>query len=115
MKREAEANMLTGVLVKQLKRNLDERGCFTEIFRKDWKDLFEEEKAVQANFSVTFPGMIRAWHMHERGQIDCFVVLRGALKICAFDEKTKELDEIFSSGQDLQVVRVLGKSDGAAH
>lgn len=101
--------MLTGVKVKALKRFPDERGVFTEIFRNDWSDFCDpEDQIVQSNFSVTFPGVIRAWHKHERGQTDYFVVVRGALKICVFDEASRELEEIVSAGDNLQVVRVPG-------
>ena len=34
--------------------------------------------------------------------MDCFVVLRGAMKICAYD------DETVSTGEILQVVRIPG-------
>jgi dTDP-4-dehydrorhamnose 3,5-epimerase len=99
--------MLPGLLVKPLRRMTDERGFFTEVMRRDWSDLFPEEVA-QANLSISYPGMIRAWHKHERGQVDCFVVLKGTLKICAYDDETGELDEVISTGWDLQVVRVPG-------
>ena len=101
--------MLEGVQAKLLKRFPDERGIFTEIYRKDWSDLFDEKDVlVQSNCSFTYPGIIRAWHKHERGQTDYFVVVRGALRICVFDDKTKELDEIVSTGENLQVVKVPG-------
>ena len=101
--------MLTGLKVKPLKRLPDERGIFTEIFRKDWADLVDKEDQIaQSNFSITYPGIIRAWHKHERGQIDYFVAIRGALRICVFDDETRELDEIVSSSESLQVVRVPG-------
>ena len=64
---------------------------------------------MQANFSISYPGIVRAWHRHLMGQIDCFVVLRGALKICAYDDETEELDEIVSTGENLQVVRIPGQ------
>ena len=100
--------MLTGIVVKQLKRFPDERGFFTEIFRTDWKDLLGEDNIAQANLSITYPGIVRAWHKHERGQIDYFVVIKGVLKICAYDDVTKELDEIISAGENLQVVKIPG-------
>jgi dTDP-4-dehydrorhamnose 3,5-epimerase len=100
--------MLEGIIVKPLKRMNDERGAFTELLRQDWKDLLGKEFPVQANFSVTYPGTIRAWHRHVRGQTDYMVVTKGSLKICIYDEETGELDEIISSGQDLQAVRVPG-------
>jgi dTDP-4-dehydrorhamnose 3,5-epimerase len=100
--------MLPGVIVKQLKRMPDERGIFTEVFRQDWKDVFENDQIVQANFSITFPGIIRAWHRHVRGQVDYFICLKGAIKIGVYDDKTSELNEITSNGQVLQIVRVPG-------
>lgn len=100
--------MLDGVRVYELKKFPDERGFFAEIFRQDWKDLLEEEWIVQANLSYSYPGVVRAWHRHLKGQVDYFVVLKGALKICAYDEKTKQLDEIVSSEHKLQVVRIPG-------
>ena len=100
--------MLKGITLKPLKRACDERGCFTEIMRQDWKDLLDQDQPVQTNFSTTYPSIIRAWHRHNRGQTDYFIVLKGALKICAYDEETKELDEIISTGLALQVLRIPG-------
>ncbi len=100
--------MLQGIKIKSIKRFNDERGFFSEVMRIDWNDLFGEDTIVQANHSVTFPGIIRAWHRHVKGQNDYFLALKGMLKICAFDEKTGELDEVISSGSDLQLVRIPG-------
>ena len=100
--------MLKGIIIKPLKRFNDERGSFTELMRQDWKDILNEDRLVQANFSISYPGIIRAWHRHLKGQTDYFIVLKGALKICAYNEETKELDEIISTGQDLQIVKIPG-------
>ena len=100
--------MLKGITIKPLKRVCDERGCFAEIMRQDWKDLLGQDQPVQTNFSATYPGIIRAWHRHNRGQTDYFIVLKGALKICAYDEETKGLDEIISTGLDVQILRMPG-------
>jgi dTDP-4-dehydrorhamnose 3,5-epimerase len=107
-KYKSETKMLTGIVVKPLKRIPDERGFFTEIFRNDWKDLIEEEKIAQANLSISYPNIVRAWHKHKRGQIDYFIVIKGALKICAYDDATQELNEIISTGNNLQVVKIPG-------
>jgi len=100
--------MLDGVKVHELKRFPDERGFFTELLRQDWKDLLGDEWVAQANLSYSYPGVIRAWHRHLKGQIDYFIVLKGAMKICAYDEKKKQLDEIIASERKLQVVRIPG-------
>ena len=96
--------MLEGIKIRSLKRTADERGFFTEIMRRDWAS----EEIAQANFSISYPKVVRAWHHHLKGQVDHFVVLKGALKICAYDDETKELDEIVSTGKNLQVVRIPG-------
>ncbi len=101
--------MLKGMVIRPLKRFNDERGSFTELMRGDWKDILNEDRFIQANFSVTYPGIIRAWHRHQRAQTDYMIALKGSAKICAFDEETKELSEITSTGQDLQIVRVPGQ------
>jgi dTDP-4-dehydrorhamnose 3,5-epimerase len=99
--------MLPGITNRSLKRLYDERGSFTEIMRKDWPDVFQEE-IMQANMSISYPGIVRAWHKHENGQVDSFLVARGALKICAYDDESKELDEIISTGEKPQIVMVPG-------
>ncbi len=100
--------MLPGIKIKQINRFPDERGFFCEVMRKDWKEPFGEDKVAQTNLSYTYPGMIRAWHRHLKGQTDYFLVLKGAIKIGAFDEKTAEVNEIVSSGFNLQIVRMPG-------
>ena len=105
--------MLPGVKTLDLKKNVDERGFFSEILRDDWKDLLGEDKLLQANLSFTYPGMIRAWHRHDRGQVDYFIVMKGSMKICAYDDKQGsptrgQLDEIVASDERLQVVRIPG-------
>jgi dTDP-4-dehydrorhamnose 3,5-epimerase len=100
--------MLEGITIKPIKNLPDERGFFTELMRTDWKNLLEDDTIAQANLSQTFPGIIRAWHKHTKGQTDYFIALKGTVKICAYDEETKELNEIISTGQNLQVVRIPG-------
>ncbi|MEM4483264.1 MAG: dTDP-4-dehydrorhamnose 3,5-epimerase family protein [Candidatus Methanomethylicia archaeon] len=100
--------MLEGVKVFELKKIPDERGFFCEILRQDWKEILSEEWIVQANLSYSYPGIVRAWHRHLRGQTDYFVVIKGAMKICAYDDEIKELDEIIASEHRLQVVRIPG-------
>ena len=105
--------MLPGIRIYELKRFPDERGFFAEIMREDWKDFFGEDKVVQVNLSMSYPGIVRAWHRHLRGQVDYFVVVKGAMKICAYDDDKNsqtygELTEIISTAEKLQVVRIPG-------
>ena len=106
--------MLPGVKILDISKHPDERGSFAEIFREDWSDFVEkDDKIVQANLSYSYPGMIRAWHRHHRGQVDYFITTRGSIKVCAYDDRadspTKgQLDEIISSGEKIQCVRIPG-------
>jgi len=99
---------LKGVRTQEINILPDERGFFTEALRLDWKELLENEWIEQANISYSYPNMIRAWHRHERGQIDYFLVIKGAMKICAFDEKTGKMIEIVASGEKPTLVRIPG-------
>jgi dTDP-4-dehydrorhamnose 3,5-epimerase len=101
--------MLKGVYVQPLKKYTDERGFFTEIIRKDWSELLQGNEVAQANLSISYPQIIRAWHRHLRGQIDYFLVLQGALKIGVYDDETQELTEVVSTGAVPQIVRVPGR------
>jgi dTDP-4-dehydrorhamnose 3,5-epimerase len=98
---------LEGVRVYDINMLPDERGFFAEAFRQDWRD-FVDEWVTQANLSYSYPGMVRAWHKHLRGQVDYFLVIKGAMEICAYDEKTKRLTEVVGSEAKLQVIRIPG-------
>jgi dTDP-4-dehydrorhamnose 3,5-epimerase len=87
----------------------DERGFFAEALREDWKELFEDDRVTQANISFSYPNIVRAWHKHVRGQVDYFLVLEGAMKICAYDEGTARMAEVIADEQKPALVRIPGK------
>ena len=99
---------LEGIRSQEINLLPDERGLFAEIMRSDWSDLIDE-KIVQANLSHSYPGVVRAWHRHLRGQVDYFMVVKGALKICAYDDNTKGLVEIVNSASRPMLVRIPGQ------
>lgn len=101
--------MLQAIKIKPLKRHFDARGSVTELMRTDWKDALEKDNFVQVNLSVSYPGIIRAWHRHRRDQVDYFICLKGSVKICVYDAGTMELEEIISTGEEPKIVRVPGK------
>lgn len=107
--------MLSGNQVYDVKKIPDERGFFAEILREDWSEFTTGDRIVQANLSYSYPSMTRAWQRHLRGQVDYFIVLKGAMKICAYDDdpnsnENGQLDEIIASSEKLQVVRIVGKN-----
>jgi len=73
--------MIDGVKTKKLKVIPDERGRLMEILRKD-DDLFLG--FGQAYMTTTYPGVVKAWHMHLK-QTDNVVCLQGMLKLVLYD------------------------------
>ena len=100
---------LKGVKTYEIKLLPDERGFFAEAFRQDWKEFFEDEQITQANVSYSYPNVVRAWHKHLKGQIDHFLVLKGSMKICAYEETTGKMAEVIASGEKRTIVRIPGK------
>ena len=99
---------LNGVRTYELNIIPDERGFTAEALRQDLKELIEDAWIAQVNVSHSYPNIVRAWHKHVRGQIDYFLVLEGAMKICAYQEETGKMAEIVASGQKPIVVRIPG-------
>jgi dTDP-4-dehydrorhamnose 3,5-epimerase len=104
--------MIEGVKIRELTKILDKRGLVAEIFREDWKELVGKDRIMQSNLSVLNPNVIKAWHRHAKGQVDYFIVIQGTIRLCVYDEKTKQLDEIILAGLPhgtLKIVRVPGR------
>ncbi len=105
--------MIEGIKTKELLKHVDERGFFAEIMRQDWEKLLREDHIVQFNLSYSYPGIVRAWHRHLRGQVDYFICIEGSIKVCAYDDREDsetygELDEIVLSSERLRVARIPG-------
>jgi dTDP-4-dehydrorhamnose 3,5-epimerase len=73
--------VIDGVRVRILKRHSDERGSLTEVLRRDWSEF---TKFGQAIVTVNRPGVIRAWHWHDR-QTDMIVVIEGRAVVPLYD------------------------------
>ncbi len=73
--------MIQGVEVKQLTRHADERGFLMELLRSD-DPVFT--KFGQCYVSMNYPGVVRAWHWHQK-QDDFFVVVKGMTKVGLYD------------------------------
>jgi dTDP-4-dehydrorhamnose 3,5-epimerase len=99
--------LLPGVRTYDLGLIPDERGFFSEAIRQDWGEVVQES-ILQANLSFTYPNTVRAWHRHVGGQVDIFLVLDGALKICAYDAESGKLAEIVASSRKPMLVRIPG-------
>jgi dTDP-4-dehydrorhamnose 3,5-epimerase len=75
--------MIEGVAVKQLARHADQRGYLMELLRSD-DPIFS--KFGQCYVSMNYPGVVRAWHWHEK-QDDFFVVVKGMIRVGLYDQR----------------------------
>ena len=104
--------LIIGVEVEKLEKHADERGRLCEIVRTDWGAF---EKFAMAYFSVTYPGVVRAWHRHPRTkQKDLFCVLQGTAKVVVYDQRedspTKGAINEFVIGEDsLVLLKIPGE------
>ena len=99
--------MIEGVELKKLVTNADERGALTEIVRND--DPFFV-KFGQCYVSVSYPGVIRAWHFHKK-QTDYFCCIKGMIKVPLYDGREGsathgEINEFFIGERNLAVVKI---------
>jgi dTDP-4-dehydrorhamnose 3,5-epimerase len=88
--------MIEGVKVKKLRVIPDERGYLMEMLRCD-DEMFT--KFGQVYVTVTYPGVVKAWHYHTH-QSDNIVAVKGMLKLVLYDPRKDspthgEIDEFF--------------------
>ena len=79
----AKPPQIEGVRTKALRVVPDERGWLMEMLRRD-DDLFQQFGQVYV--SATYPGVIKAWHFHEK-QVDNFVCVAGMVKLVLVDTR----------------------------
>lgn len=75
--------MIEGVKIKKLKVLPDERGRLMEMLRSD-DDLFL--KFGQVYMTSTYPGVVKAWHLHKV-QTDNVVCVTGMIKLVMYDPR----------------------------
>jgi dTDP-4-dehydrorhamnose 3,5-epimerase len=88
--------MIEGVKTKKLRVIPDERGRLMEILRSD-DELFS--KFGQVYMTTTYPGVVKAWHLHKE-QDDNVVCVQGMIKLVLYDPREKsptfnQVDEFF--------------------
>ena len=103
--------MIEGVERRDLRVNADERGHLVELFREDW--AIYDPRPSMAYYSMTYPGVIRAWHRHTRGQVDHFVCPSGRIKVGVYDDRdgsatAGEVDTFVIGEHDQRLVRIPG-------
>ena len=104
--------MIEGVETRDLRVNTDERGHLVEMFREDWEEYAPEP--AMSYYSMSYPGVIRAWHRHTRGQVDHFTCPQGRIKVGIYDDRdnsptTGEVDTFVIGEHNQQIVRIPGE------
>ena len=99
--------MIHGVKVRKLRVIPDERGRLMEILREDDPEF---TRFGQVYMTTTYPGVIKAWHFHEK-QDDNFTVVHGMLKVALYDGRedspTKgEVNEFFIGEHNPMLIHV---------
>lgn len=99
--------MIDGVKIKKLKVIPDERGRLMEILRRD-DDLFQ--KFGQVYMTTTYPGVVKAWHKHEK-QTDNIACVAGMIKIALYDGRPgspthKQVNEFYLGVHNPVLVQV---------
>jgi len=96
------------VRTKPLRLIPDERGFLMEILRNDDSELFT--KFGQVYVSATYPGVVKAWHYHQK-QVDHFACVAGMVKLVLVDTRENSptrgaVNEFFLGTQNPTLVQV---------
>jgi len=99
--------MIDGVKVKKLKVIPDGRGRLMEILRRD-DELFQ--KFGQVYMTTTYPGVVKAWHKHEK-QADNIVCVAGMIRMALYDGRPgsptfQEINEFYLGVHNPTLVQV---------
>jgi dTDP-4-dehydrorhamnose 3,5-epimerase len=99
--------MIDGVETKRLVAYADERGFLMELLRRD--DPFFT-RFGQAYVSLSYPGVVRAWHFHKQ-QTDYICAVQGMAKVVAYDPREDspthgQVQELFIGEQSPVLVKI---------
>jgi dTDP-4-dehydrorhamnose 3,5-epimerase len=99
--------MIDGVVLTPLKQIFDERGKVMHMLREDSPSF---QHFGEIYFSCTYPGVVKAWHLHREMTLN-YAVIQGEIKFVLYDDrpnsKTKgEIQEFFISPENYMLVTV---------
>ena len=107
--------MIDGVVLKELVTHADERGYFRELIRVT--DSFFSEGFAQSSHAMMYPGITKAWHIHDK-QVDWMYVATGLLRVALHDKRPdsptsgETMEFLMGENQPAYVLRV---PPGVAH
>ena len=99
--------MITGVVIKSLKKIPDERGTIMHMLRADDPEF---EGFGEIYFSTIYPGVIKGWHIHKEMILN-YSVVEGMIKLVLYDERDNsptrgEIQEIFLGQDNYTLVKI---------
>src|SRR5438270_302458 len=100
-------SLIEGVKVTALRQICDERGKIMHMLRSD-SPVYERFGEIY--FSTVYPGVVKAWHIHEKMTLN-YAVVSGMIKLVLFDDRknssTKgKLMELFLGESNYQLVTI---------
>jgi dTDP-4-dehydrorhamnose 3,5-epimerase len=99
--------VIEGVVVSQLTQIFDERGKVMHMLRRD-SPRFSDFGEIY--FSCTYPGAIKAWHLHRAMTLN-YAVVHGVIKCVLFDDRPNSstrgcVEEYFLSPENYCLITV---------
>lgn len=99
--------MIEGVIISPRKQLIDERGKIMHMLRND-DEIFKNFGEIY--FSCTFPGSIKAWHLHKKMTLN-YSVIFGKIKLVLFDDRKGSkthgmIQEIYLSTENYSLITV---------
>jgi len=102
--------LINGVKVKKIIKHCDDRGFFAELVRDDEHELLT--KFGQASWSMTYPGVIKAFHYHEK-QDDLWFFPSGNAQVVLFDlredSSTNGETDVYYLGEENPILLLIPK------
>ncbi|WP_085524184.1 dTDP-4-dehydrorhamnose 3,5-epimerase family protein [Tuberibacillus sp. Marseille-P3662] len=99
--------MIDGVKTKTITKNFDDRGYLAELVRSDEALLTQ---FGQATLSMSFPGVIKAFHYH-RQQEDLWFFPSGHAQVVLHDlrqdSQTKGVTEVYYMGEEHPILLLI--------
>jgi dTDP-4-dehydrorhamnose 3,5-epimerase len=101
---------IQGVIVKDLKVNLDGRGDVIELWSRPWIEAEGFVLPEHVYQSSTDYGVVKCWHLHDR-HTDQFTVTRGKLQVTLVDIRPDSptfghVNPIFLGGQRPRLIKI---------
>jgi dTDP-4-dehydrorhamnose 3,5-epimerase len=99
--------MIAGVEIHPLKQIPDERGKIMQMLRADAPHF---EQFGEIYFSVVYPGVVKAWHMHRVMTLN-YAVVSGTIKLVLYDDRAAsptrgEVMELFPGEANYVLVKI---------